>query len=372
MNLAMLAYRNLLRRPARTGLLVFSIAIAFATALSLLALSRGIETTTSEGAQERGADLTVSQVDASDIFSGFVPQELGAKIAATPGVLGISGELVMFAPVDDERQVLTIGMAADSYFWEEMPIAEGRKPKPEERFAVVIGDNAARSLERKVGDTIALFDQDMTIVGITAYRAAVNRGVIIAHLNDLQELAFRQNQVTVFHIKVDPGVSLSAAEHLGDEIEKLGRVRVSPTDQLFTRDRNVAVLRAISQVTSIIALTMAGLSVLNVLLMAVQERVRETGILMAIGWSNRRIVSTIVLEGVITGLIGCIIGVPLGYLACGYFEYLPTVGAYLDISPTLDAIAISVIGALALSAVGSLYPAWRAVSHTPADALRRA
>ena len=63
---------------------------------------------------------------------------------------------------------------------------------------------------------------------------------------------------------------------------------------------------------SIIALTTAGLSVLNVLLMAVQERTRETGIMMAIGWSDRRIMATIVLEGIITGIAGCAVGVPLG------------------------------------------------------------
>ena len=67
---------------------------------------------------------------------------------------------------------------------------------------------------------------------------------------------------------------------------------------------------------SIIALITAGLSVLNVLLMAVQERTRETGIMMAIGWSDRRIMAAIVLEGMIAGIAGCIVGVPLGFVAC--------------------------------------------------------
>lgn len=372
MTLFVLAYRNLLRRPARTALLVFSIAIAFATALALLALSRGIETTTHEGAQERGADLTVSQADASDVFSGFVPEEYGPKIAALPGVRGISGELAMFAPVDGEQQVLTLAMSEDSYFWNELPVKEGRKPDPGERWVVMLGENAARTLGRGVGDTLTLFDHEMKIVGITGYRSAVNRGVIVARLHDLQELAFRERQVTVFHLSLDPSYTVKDADGLIAEIEKLGRVSVAPTDQLFARDRNVAVLRAISQVTSLIALTMAGLSVFNVLLMAVQERVRETGIMMAIGWSNSRIITTIILEGLITGLMGSLIGIPLGYIACAYFDYLPTIGAYLNIQPSLDAILLAVAGALLLSALGSLYPAWRAVSHTPADALRRA
>ncbi|MBX3579839.1 MAG: ABC transporter permease [Rhizobiaceae bacterium] len=372
MNLAVLSYRNLMRRPARTALLVFSISIAFATALALLALSNGIETTTHEGAQERGADLTVSQADATDVFSGFVPEDYGPKIAALPGVQGISGELAMFAPVDDGQQILTLAMSEDSYFWGEMPVKEGRKPAPGERWVVLLGENAARKLGKGVGDTLTLFDHDMTIIGITGYRSAVNRGVIVARLRDLQELAFRDRQVTAFHLALDPAYTMKDAEGLIAEIEKLGRVTVAPTDQLFSRDRNVAVLRAISQVTSLIALTMAGLSVFNVLLMAVQERVRETGIMMAIGWSNWRIIATIIIEGLITGLLGSLLGIPLGYVACAYFDYLPTIGQYLNIQPSLDAILLSVAGALLLSGLGSLYPAWRAVSQTPADALRRA
>ena len=48
------------------------------------------------------------------------------------------------------------------------------------------------------------------------------------------------------------------------------------------------------------------------------------------------------------------------------------IGTYLSFRPSLDIVAPSVAGALLLSVLGSLYPAWRAVSMTPADALRRA
>ena len=63
---------------------------------------------------------------------------------------------------------------------------------------------------------------------------------------------------------------------------------------------------------------------------------------------------------------------PLGFVACSFFNLLPTIGAYLTFRPSLDTVAPSVAGALLLSMLGSLYPAWRAVSMTPADALRRA
>ena len=181
-------------------------ALAVATALALLALSRGIERSTTDSARERGADLSVTQRDASDIFSGFVDANLEPAIAAIPGVKGVGGELVMFAPVDDEYQFLAVGMADTSYFWPAMPLAEGRKPDKDERHVVMIGESVAKALGKRSGDEITIFDQKVKIVGITGYQAAVNRGVIVLRLQDLQELSFRADQVTVFHIALDPGL----------------------------------------------------------------------------------------------------------------------------------------------------------------------
>ena len=167
-------------------------------------------------------------------------------------------------------------------------------------------------------------------------------------------------------------MSTSEIEKVKQDISALGSVTIAPTDQLLARDRNVKVLKAISATISVIALITAGLSVLNVLLMAVHERTRETGIMMAIGWSDRRIMTTIVIEGMIMGLAGSVIGIPLGFFACSFFDWLPTIGTYLSFSPSLDIVLISVAGAFLLAALGSLYPAWLAVSQTPAEALRRA
>lgn len=372
MTIATLAFRNLLRRPARTVLLAFGIALAIATALALLALSRSIEQSTGEGARERGADLTVSQRGAADLFGGFVAASLEPAIAAVPGVKGVAGELVMFAPVDEQYQFVAVGMADTSYFWPAMPLTAGRLPEKGERYVMLLGQSVAKALNKSVGDDVTIFDHSMRVVGITGYKTAINRGAIIMKLEDLQELAFRPDQVTVFYIALTPGLDSAAREAVKQKIEALGPVTVDPTDQLFAHDRNVEVLRAVSRAVSLIALMAAGLSVLNVLLMAVQERTRETGIMMAIGWSDHRIMTTIVLEGLIIGLAGSAVGIPLGFLACSFFNLLPVIGTYLSFKPSLDIVLPSVAGALVLSFLGSLYPAWRAVSMTPAEALRRA
>lgn len=372
MNLTRLALRNLRRRPMRNILLVSSIGLAIATALTLVALSRSIEDGLHEGVDERGADLTVTQRGASDIFSGFVPDEIEPRLSAVVGVQGVAGELAMFSPVEGDHQLLIVGWTEKSYFWQHLPLHDGRVPNKGEKHVVVLGEGVSETLKKKTGDTLEIYDDKFQVVGIAKYASAVNSNLLILPLSDLQDLAFRKGQVTAFHLKIAPNLMPSDVDRIKREIEVIGRLLVSPTDQLLRHDRNVAFFKTVSRAVSIIALTMVGLSVLNALLMAVQERTREIGIMMAIGWSNPRIMASIIVEGVVAGICGCVLGIPLGFAASFLFSSLPTIGNYLSFRPSFAMILPTVLAAILLCALGSLYPAWRATSLTPADALRRA
>jgi putative ABC transport system permease protein len=105
--------------------------------------------------------------------------------------------------------------------------------------------------------------------------------------------------------------------------------------------------------------------------MAIQERTREIGVLMAIGWSKARTMASIVFEGVLIGVAGCLVGIPLSFGISSLFSYLPTIGAFISFRPDLSMAPLTLLASMALCAAGSLYPAWRAASMNPADALRR-
>jgi len=371
-NLTNLAVRNLRRRPARSLILVLSVGLALATALTLVSLSASIEDSAREGVDERGADLTVSQRDASDVLSGFIPETIGARLAAMEGVTGVAGELAMFAPVERDHQMLVLGWSADSFFWKRAPLREGRLPGEGEDRVALLGDGAAERLNKRVGDDLEVLDEKFRVIGIAGYASAFNRGIVVLPLKGLQDAGFRQGQVTVFHIELGRDVTAGGIEAVKSQIEGLGRLLVSPTDQLLRKDRNLSVQKAISHAISIIALTMGSLSVLSALLTAVQERAREIGIMMAIGWSNLHIMSSIIIEGALVGLLGTMVGIPLGFAASLTFSILPTIGAYLSFRPSLGLLLPSAAATILLCVLGSIYPAWRATAHTPADALRRA
>lgn len=371
MNLATLAFRNLRRRATRTVIVSISVGLAVASALSLVALADSIEFSAMAGADERGSDLVVLSRNASDLFESSIGEDRKAALASIKDVAAAEGEIMMFAPVDNRRQRLVMGSAADSLFWKKMPIAAGRLPKPGEARAVVLGKDAAAALQKKAGDAITILDEPFKVVGIADYSSALNRSLIFTRLLDLQAVSFRNKRVTMFHLNLKPSTPPARVEAIKAEIARLGGLAAAPTDQFLQRDRNLAVMKAVAKAVSGIALTLGGLSVLNTLLMAVQERTREIGIMIAIGWSRSRTMGSIVLEGVIIGLAGCCVGIPASFLISYLFRYLPTVGDILSFRPSLSIILPVLLSSVALCGLGALYPAWRAASMRPADALRR-
>ena len=371
MNLTGLALRNLRRRPIRTGLTILGIGLAVGSALALIALSRSIKEGTREGMDEIGDDLVVMQKGASDIFGGFIPEQTIEQVTKIPDVARASGEMMMFAPSSQDKSVLTIGWPDASYLWKKVPLREGRLPAEGERRVTVLGDTAAASLGKTLGDTLELAGESFRVIGIARYTTVVNRGMVLVPLTDLQEISYRPRQVTIIHVNTGHGSGHVELGPVKASIEALGSITASTADEVLDNDRNLAILEAVSLAVSIIAVAMSALNVLNALIMATQERTREIGIFAAIGWSNARIMTSIVIEGMLMGAIGCVLGVLLSFLAALAFPHIPAIGNLISFKPSIGLIAPVLAAACVLCLLGSIFPAWRAVRMVPAEALRR-
>jgi putative ABC transport system permease protein len=371
MNLVGLALRNLKRRPVRTCLSVLGIALAVGSALALTALSRSIQDNTRDGMAEIGGDLVVMQKGASDIFGGFIPEGTVERIAAIPGVVRVSGALVAFAPSSDANTVLTFGWPDTSDLWKKVPLNEGRVPAAGERHVAVLGDTAAASLGQKLNGKLDLFGETFRVVGIAGYASIVNRGLVLVPLADLQEASYRPRQVTIAQVSVANAGDRTELARIREEIEASGNVVAATPDEVLDHDRNFTILKAVSLAVAIAAAAMSALNVLTALVLATQERTREIGIFVAIGWSNGRIMKSIVIEGMLMCVIGCGLGVLLSFLAADAFPRIPTIGHLISFKPSVGLIAPVIGAAFVLCVLGALLPAWRAVRMLPAEALRR-
>ncbi|WP_258105413.1 ABC transporter permease [Marinoscillum sp. MHG1-6] len=122
--------------------------------------------------------------------------------------------------------------------------------------------------------------------------------------------------------------------------------------------------------------------IINTMLMAVLERTRELGMLMAVGMSKVRVYSLVLLETIFLGILGAPIGLGLGYLTIRYFsetgvdlsqysEGLESFGYSSILYPYIESGTYFqiVIAVLITAFVGAVYPAWKAVRLKPVEAL---
>ena len=130
-----------------------------------------------------------------------------------------------------------------------------------------------------------------------------------------------------------------------------------------------------------ISLLVAGIGIMNIMIVSVMERTREIGILKALGAKNRTIMLIFISEAILIGLIGSILGIGFGILMARVFSRFGFAGrpgmetagtTAMTIVPVLTPTTL--IGALAfgilVSVLFGLYPAWRAAKLKPVEALR--
>ena len=120
-----------------------------------------------------------------------------------------------------------------------------------------------------------------------------------------------------------------------------------------------------------ISMLVAGVSIFNIMMMSVNERIKEIGIMRSIGTQKKEVMSMFIYEAAIIGVIGSLIGGVLSVLG-GYAisalmlkttEYLFTVSSMMSV---VEGVGFGII----ISILCGLYPAWQAANLNPIDALR--
>jgi putative ABC transport system permease protein len=125
-----------------------------------------------------------------------------------------------------------------------------------------------------------------------------------------------------------------------------------------------------------ISLLVAGIGIMNIMIVSLIERTREIGILKALGMKSRTVLTIFLGESVIIGLMGAIIGIVLGWALANVTASVLSSGVFgsgsFAITPLLTpAVLLGALGfGVGVSVIFALYPAWRASKLKPVDALR--
>jgi putative ABC transport system permease protein len=269
------------------------------------------------------------------------------------------------------QPVLVVGWPPRSFLWGTLRLSGGRLPAPARMNWVVAGEGLARALHLVPGDTLSLLSAPLTVAAVFHPSGVINNNTLILPLPMLQRLLNRPGQVTVVDVRLarpgDTGQVRAAQARLDAAFPSLDF-----TETRYVADTNdiMRLIRAMAWGISLIALTMGLVAVLNTLLMSVTERVREFGVLSAVGWSPARVLAMVILEGLALTLAGSAAGIVLGIAGLRWLAASPMLRGLVE--PQVGAALFLQVSAatLLVGIIGSLYPAGRAVRVRPVDALR--
>lgn len=376
----------------RTALTVVGMAVGIGAVLALTALGEGARRYVVQEFAALGSNLLIvlpGRVETTGAapFGGVVRDltlEDFQALQRVPGVkaaapLASGSETVRFG--DLSRAVPVLGTTAEFAPIRRLVVAQGsflpQRDPHAGGFEIVLGFKVARELfanESPLGKSVRVGPYRFRVVGVLGPRG---RGLGF----DFDELVFIPvrtamrifNRTSLFRILVE-------CHHHGD----MEAVRRRLEAQLFARHRaedvtvvsQDALLSAFSSILqaltwalsgiAAVSLLVAGIGIMNVMLVAVTERRREIGLLKAVGVTNHQVLMVFLAEALILATVGGALGLGLGSASVWVF-----VGFYPSFPATTPPWAFATALAVALSVGGlfGLWPAARAARVDPVLAL---
>jgi putative ABC transport system permease protein len=406
-----LSLRSLLANKLRSALTVLGIIIGVAAVISMLSIGRGAQASIENQITSMGSNLLY--VRPGNINQGGVNQGFGSAATLTlddataladpsqvPDAVAVApendsgGQIVYLANNTRTRIVGTTPEyldvhnteVADGQFFSSFHVA-GRSA------VVVLGSSTAETLfagEEPVGKTVRIMNQPFIVLGVLKSQGGTGfmnqDDMAMVPLTTLQQRlsrggpAFRGSQgIGSITIKAS---SKQAIDAVTAEVQQVLRERHRILyDDDFTVQSQQQILDAAAQATNVftiflggiaaISLLVGGIGIMNIMLVSVSERTREIGIRKAVGARRRDIQIQFLVEAIALSLMGGVLGILVGMgLARIVGQVRISGGQPLNTVVGLDSVLLATIFSVAVGVFFGLYPAHRAASLNPIDALR--
>ena len=355
---------------------------------NVLTITPGSSTSSTGVRGALGSSSTLTMADANALSSHVDAPDIKAVAAITSSteVLTAGSETATTSVQGTTASWLTV---------RGRTLAEGRfvdNQDVQDHAAVgVLGATTASELFTRgdpVGQTVDVNGVPVTIVGVLSSTGSSSSSssstgdpddTLIVPITTGAERIFggtSRNSLSSIAVQARSSADLTGAYQEADHLLLELHGITNPTDADFTITSEASLISANTSVDhtltillggiAAISLIVGGIGVMNIMLVSVTERIREIGLRKALGATPRVIRRQFLVEASVLGLIGGAIGVVIGLLGVAYLPGL--IGDPISTSPTAAVGALAI--ALAIGVLFGVYPASRAASLAPIDALR--
>ncbi|MEM6980442.1 MAG: ABC transporter permease [Planctomycetota bacterium] len=370
-----MSLRNVFRRPLRSSLTLIAVGLAVCAVVSLVGIATGFRDTFMDFYQGAGVDLLVVRSGSARRLTSTLDESLGDKIAAIDGVADVIPGLadVVSFPDDGLYVVPVSGLEPETQVFDAMEPISGRRLLKSDTNAVMVGVTLAGSLGKETGDTLDVVDgEPFEIVGVFESFNVLQNGSLVVSTPQLQRLMGREGEVSGFSILMTDATDSAAMDHIISEVESLeSEIKVRPTQEHVESLSEIQLAVAMAWLTSTVATLIGAVGVLNTMFMSIQERTLEIGLLRAVGWTRRRVVSMILTEAMLLSAMGALAGIAVAYGLVNLLTKMPAVNGLIEGKISVWVVAQGILIALVVGLIGGCLPAVVASKMSPNEALRR-
>jgi putative ABC transport system permease protein len=397
------ALESLNSNKLRSGLTILGIVIGVGAVIAMLGVGRGAEATITGSISDIGTNLLFVISGGSEDIRNPRPLTISDAAAMAdpfqaPSVVGVAPAVQGSALVTangEKMQVSVTGTTPEYLTMRNYELTEGEFFTQEQQqglaSVVIIGPDIADTLfghrDGLIGESIRINGQPFRIIGVLVAKGGSMMGSqdneVIMPLETAQvRILQRTNREKVSMILVQV-LNADSITQATDEITQILRQRhrtpIGADDfTIFSQQDFISVAKTVTGVLTIflggiagISLLVGGIGIMNIMLVSVTERTREIGLRKALGARKRDILTQFLTESALLSLIGGIIGIGLGWLiafivgriaASSGTPFTPSIG--------LDSILLATIFSTIIGLFFGIYPANRAASLEPVEALR--
>jgi putative ABC transport system permease protein len=362
-----MAVQSLWQRAGRTMLTLSAIGLTVGAVMALDGVLGGTSDAMTGIATRVGAEIMIRQADVADTSLSAIDERLGSQIEALPGVRSISGlALTALSGQEEGSFLIVLGYAPNEFGMRRFNVVEGRAVAS--RHEVMLGRILADASHYDVGDTMDISGSRYRVVGIYDVGSGWEDAAAVVSLRDAQILAGRPRKVTMYGVKLeDPSLASQVVQDLN---QRFPEIHAALSGDFAEQMPDMQAADAMLVGISFLAIVVGGVGVLNTMLMAVLERTREIGVLRTLGWGRFRVVTMILRESLLLGVLGAIVGMCVAFFLTFLLQQVPMLSGFVLARWDVVVFVRATLVALTLGLIGGLYPALRASSLQPVEALR--